>query len=77
MLKKYGVVTILSLLVISAPLTGAHADTINDMQKRQNEIEQKKSELDKNIDSKNSELNHLESAEKRRCKRIRITYEKS
>ncbi|HAO6396448.1 TPA: peptidase, partial [Listeria monocytogenes] len=51
MLKKYGVATALSLLIISAPLTGAHADTINDMQKRQNEIEQKKSEIDKNIDS--------------------------
>ncbi|EAC5752794.1 peptidase [Listeria monocytogenes] len=70
MLKKYGVATALSLLIISAPLTGAHADTINDMQKRQNEIEQKKSEIDKNIDSKNSELNHLESAEKDAAKEL-------
>ncbi|ECC1499571.1 peptidoglycan DD-metalloendopeptidase family protein [Listeria monocytogenes] len=70
MFKKYGVATALSLLIISAPLTGAHADTINDMQKRQNEIEQKKSELDKNIDSKNSELNHLESAEKDAAKEL-------
>ncbi|EAG9291518.1 TPA: murein hydrolase activator EnvC family protein [Listeria monocytogenes] len=70
MLKKYGVATALSLLIMSAPLTGAHADTINDMQKRQNEIEQKKSELDKNIDSKNAELNHLESAEKDAAKEL-------
>ncbi|ENR6338929.1 peptidoglycan DD-metalloendopeptidase family protein [Listeria monocytogenes] len=70
MFKKYGVATALSLLIISVPLTGAHADTINDMQKRQNEIEQKKSELDKNIDSKNSELNHLESAEKDAAKEL-------
>ncbi|HAA6135061.1 TPA_asm: peptidase [Listeria monocytogenes] len=70
MFKKYGVATALSLLIISAPLTGAHADTINDMQKRQNEIEQKKSELDKNIDSKNSEINHLESAEKDAAKEL-------
>ncbi|PCU17701.1 peptidase [Listeria monocytogenes] len=70
MLKKYGVATALSLLIISVPLTGAHADTINDMQKRQNEIEQKKSEIDKNIDSKNSELNHLESAEKDAAKEL-------
>ncbi|EGY1207560.1 peptidoglycan DD-metalloendopeptidase family protein [Listeria monocytogenes] len=59
MFKKYGVATALSLLIISAPLTGAHADTINDMQKRQNEIEQKK-----------SELNHLESAEKDAAKEL-------
>ncbi|EAD9709688.1 peptidoglycan DD-metalloendopeptidase family protein [Listeria monocytogenes] len=70
MFKKYGVATALSLLIISAPLTAAQADTINDMQKRQNEIEQKKSELDKNIDSKNSELNHLESAEKDAAKEL-------
>ncbi|EAE0012480.1 peptidase [Listeria monocytogenes] len=70
MLKKYGIATALSLLIMSAPLTGAHADTINDMQKRQNEIEQKKSELDKNIDSKNAELNHLESAEKDAAKEL-------
>ncbi|MCV43005.1 peptidase [Listeria monocytogenes] len=70
MFKKYGVATALSLLIISAPLTSAQADTINDMQKRQNEIEQKKSELDKDIDSKNSELNHLESAEKDAAKEL-------
>lgn len=41
MLKKYGVVTALSLLIISAPLTSVKAESINDMQKRQSEIEQK------------------------------------
>ncbi|MBC2103083.1 peptidoglycan DD-metalloendopeptidase family protein [Listeria marthii] len=70
MLKKYGVATALSLLIIAAPLSGAHAESINDMQKRQNEIEQKKSELDKNLDSKNTELNHLESAEKDAAKEL-------
>ncbi|MCD2254621.1 murein hydrolase activator EnvC family protein [Listeria marthii] len=70
MLKKYGVATALSLLIIAAPLSAAHAESINDMQKRQNEIEQKKSELDKNLDSKNTELNHLESAEKDAAKEL-------
>ncbi|MBF2628573.1 murein hydrolase activator EnvC family protein [Listeria marthii] len=70
MLKKYGVATALSLLIIAAPFSGAHAESINDMQKRQNEIEQKKSELDKNLDSKNTELNHLESAEKDAAKEL-------
>ncbi|MBC2123552.1 murein hydrolase activator EnvC family protein [Listeria marthii] len=70
MFKKYGVATALSLLIIAAPLSGAHAESINDMQKRQNEIEQKKSELDKNLDSKNTELNHLESAEKDAAKEL-------
>ncbi|MBF2520942.1 peptidoglycan DD-metalloendopeptidase family protein [Listeria marthii] len=70
MLKKYGVATALSLLIIAAPLSGAHAESINDMQKRQNEIEQKKSELDKNLDLKNTELNHLESAEKDAAKEL-------
>ncbi|MBF2589786.1 peptidoglycan DD-metalloendopeptidase family protein [Listeria marthii] len=70
MLKKYGVATALSLLIIAAPLSGAHAESINDMQKRQNEIEQKKSELNKNLDSKNTELNHLESAEKDAAKEL-------
>ncbi|MBC1376506.1 murein hydrolase activator EnvC family protein [Listeria farberi] len=63
MLKKYGVTLALSVVIVCAPLS-ANADSINDMQKRQNEIEQKKSEIDKNLDTKNSELNHLESAEK-------------
>ncbi|MBF2349847.1 peptidoglycan DD-metalloendopeptidase family protein [Listeria marthii] len=70
MLKKYGVATALSLLIIAAPLSGAHAESINDMQKRQNEIEQKKSELNKNLDTKNTELNHLESAEKDAAKEL-------
>ncbi|EAD5687847.1 murein hydrolase activator EnvC family protein [Listeria innocua] len=70
MLKKYGVVTALSLLIISAPLTSVKAESINDMQKRQSEIEQKKSELNKNLDTKNSELNHLENAEKDAAKEL-------
>lgn len=69
MLKKYGVLATLGILIVSAPLS-VEADTINDMQKRQNEIEQKKSELDKNIDTKSSEIADLETKEKDASKQL-------
>ncbi|MBC1516358.1 murein hydrolase activator EnvC family protein [Listeria immobilis] len=69
MLKKYGVLATLGILIVSAPLS-VEADTINDMQKRQNEIEQKKSELDKNIDTKSSEIANLETKEKDASKQL-------
>ncbi|MBC1954256.1 peptidoglycan DD-metalloendopeptidase family protein [Listeria welshimeri] len=69
MLKKYGVTLALGAVIICAPIS-ANADSINDMQKRQSEIEQKKSELDKNLNTKNSEINTLESAEKDATKEL-------
>ncbi|WP_270994616.1 murein hydrolase activator EnvC family protein [Listeria seeligeri] len=69
MLKKYGVLVTLSLLVVAAPLS-AQADSINDMQKRQNEIEQKKSEVNKNLDTKSSEIADLENDEKNASKQL-------
>lgn len=69
MLKKYGVLATLGILIVSAPLS-VEADTITDMQKRQNEIEQKKSELDKNIDTKSSEIADLETKEKDASKQL-------
>ncbi|AHI56929.1 murein hydrolase activator EnvC family protein [Listeria ivanovii] len=69
MFKKYGVLVMLSLLVVSAPLS-VQADSIGDMQKRQSEIEQKKSEIDKNIDTKSSEIADLESEEQDASKQL-------
>ncbi|MBC1428973.1 murein hydrolase activator EnvC family protein [Listeria seeligeri] len=69
MFKKYGVLVTLSLLVVAAPLS-AQADSINDMQKRQNEIEQKKSEVNKNLDTKSSEIADLENDEKNASKQL-------
>ncbi|MBC2255023.1 peptidoglycan DD-metalloendopeptidase family protein [Listeria ivanovii] len=69
MFKKYGVLVILSLLIVSTPLS-VQADSIGDMQNRQNEIEQKKSEIDKNIDTKNSEIADLENEEQDASKQL-------